>query len=276
MSQQTIDKKESGTSSFVGAGFTPRLNPRPQYPSGWHMLWKTSTGIAIQSGLLGTVLCLLLYPYFLIIVERLRLILGEKGSDRLIFTILSNATHTGAYVVINGSFGLFDYFKLFQQYKLARKPYMIPSRNLIISTLFHAALGQLVINPLATYYLYPSMVRMGLMNLTDPLPSIRTVFWVFCFADLFNGFGFYVAHRTLHSKLLYAAIHKQHHEYQGTIGITAEHANPIEQVLANMIPTLGGVLLSGSHPIIFCVWLVIIMFSKYFLCSHVLILSRSF
>ena len=211
----------------------------------------------IQSGLWGVILTLTAYPYFLSLVEFLRVRLGnDYGEDRVTFTIISNGIHLLSYVVINGSFGLFDYLNLFQEYKLSRKPFMIPSGKLISSTIFHAALSQLLINPVATYYAYPMFRRLGLGNMTDPLPSIWTIFGIYVFCDFFNGAGFYIAHRSLHSKWIYAYIHKQHHEYSGTIGITAEYANPIEQILANLIPTLGGVILYGTHPIVFCVWLV--------------------
>jgi sterol desaturase/sphingolipid hydroxylase (fatty acid hydroxylase superfamily) len=47
---------------------------------------------------------------------------------------------------------------------------------------------------------------------------------------LFLEFGFYWAHRFLHHPLLYARLHKQHHEYKGPIGFAAEYATVGEQV----------------------------------------------
>lgn len=41
---------------------------------------------------------------------------------------------------------------------------------------------------------------------------------------------FYLTHRSLHHKSLYARFHKQHHEYTGTIGFAAEYAHPFETV----------------------------------------------
>ena len=48
----------------------------------------------------------------------------------------------------------------------------------------------------------------------------------------------------------------QHHEFAGTVGIAAEYANPVEQVFANMLPTLGGVIFFPTHPLLVAVWLV--------------------
>jgi len=76
----------------------------------------------------------------------------------------------------------------------------------------------------------------------------------FLMGTLFNEVAFYCAHRSLHSSSIYAKIHKQHHEWKGTVSYAAEHAHPVEQILANYIPTFGGCLLVGAHPWTFCVW----------------------
>lgn len=39
--------------------------------------------------------------------------------------------------------------------------------------------------------------------------------------------------------------------------IAAEYAHPVEQVLANFIPTFGGLALCGAHPLTFMLWIVI-------------------
>merc|ERR1711918_8064 len=59
--------------------------------------------------------------------------------------------------------------------------------------------------------------------------------------------------RIFHSKALYKRFHKQHHEFSGTVGFAAEYADPVEVVVSNQIPTVGGVLFFGCHPL--CVWL---------------------
>ena len=74
-------------------------------------------------------------------------------------------------------------------------------------------------------------------------------------AHLFNDFFFYWAHRLFHAKSLYKHVHKQHHSYNGSIGFAAEFAAPLEQVIANQLPSIGGCLFFGAHPIVFWVWL---------------------
>jgi len=41
----------------------------------------------------------------------------------------------------------------------------------------------------------------------------------------------------------------------GTVAIAAENAHPVEAVLSNALPSLGGCLLMGSHPAVFMTWL---------------------
>ena len=64
---------------------------------------------------------------------------------------------------------------------------------------------------------------------------------------MINDFAFYWAHRALHHPLLYARIHKQHHQFVASIGFAAEYATPLEGLLANTIPTLLGCFIFGSH-----------------------------
>ena len=216
-----------------------------------------------QSGLVGLALTLFVFPFFQRSVSFLRAAFGQYGTDRLVFSVIANFVHFGAYFFINGTFGMFDYFQLFQEYKLSRRPYMKPSKSLLLNTLFQAAVGQLVINPVVLYYAYPSLIALGMHSLDAPLPDAYTIFTTYSLAYVVNGVGFYWAHRIFHAKSLYAHFHKQHHEYTGSMGIAAEYAHPVEQVFANLLPTLGGVVFRGTHPLIFCVWLVSIMIMIY-------------
>lgn len=244
------------TATAVCAGFSPRIEPRPPYPSLGFTVHMIAKEMLYQSALLGLVLTYATFPIYQRIVAVVRAQLHGYGSDPMVFTIVANLVHLGTYSVINGSFGVFDYAGVLQQYKLARKPYMKATKSLLVSTLLEAALSQLVINPAVLYYLYPYLQRLGMHPLDAQLPSVQNIFFTFCLAYLVNCFGFYWAHRTFHAKALYAYFHKQHHEFSGSIGIAAEHAHPVEQVFANMLPTLGGVVFRGTHPLIFCVWLV--------------------
>jgi len=85
-------------------------------------------------------------------------------------------------------------------------------------------------------------------------------------AFFFNDIGFYLTHRALHAHpFIYKHIHKQHHEYSGSIGLAAEYANPVESLISNIIPSLGGVILFGCHhPICVAIWLALRLQQTYF------------
>ena len=266
----------------VGAGFSPRIHPRPQYPSLIRTILAAFKEMFYQSGTVGLMLTVMLFPYFQSTVLLLRTQLGDAGSDRVVFSIIANSVHFCAYLFINGSFGIFDYFGFFQEYKLSRKPYMKPSKTLLINTLMQAAFGQIIINPVVLYYVYPSLISLGMYPLDAPLPDSATIFFTYCIAYLINGVGFYWAHRLFHAKALYAYFHKQHHEFTGSMGIAAEYANPVEQIFANLLPTLGGVIFRGTHPLIFCIWLVrrhkciVVVYVTKMNCSQFLHLQQTY
>jgi len=63
--------------------------------------------------------------------------------------------------------------------------------------------------------------------------------------------------------MLYKTFHKKHHELRGTIFAGAEYANPIEELFAGQIPTIGFVMGMGCHPLLQAVWLVLRLTQTY-------------
>jgi methylsterol monooxygenase len=221
----TESSSDSQGNKKVLTGFSPRVYPRPEYISLAANLKMMAKEILFQSGFLGTCYTLLLFPLYQTVMTNLRENLDPETSEKILFTIAFNSSHLVAYIFWNSLFGCFDYFGLMQQFKLARKSFMQPNKALIVQTLVQAAVSQLIINPLLSYYmLYDVFKSFGMSASDAPLPSILEMFKVYCMANIFNSFFFYWAHRIFHSSLLYATFHKQHHEYRGTMGISAEHA----------------------------------------------------
>ena len=58
---------------------------------------------------------------------------------------------------------------------------------------------------------------------------------------------FFYAHWALHSKALYKAVHKKHHEFVAPIALAANYAHPIEVLVGNMIPLVAGPILLSAH-----------------------------
>ena len=70
-----------------------------------------------------------------------------------------------------------------------------------------------------------------------------------------NDVLFYFAHRMLHHKSIYKYIHKAPHRFKASSGLAAEFAHPIEDLFANLIPTLIGCFVMGSHVVVLWLWL---------------------
>jgi len=68
----------------------------------------------------------------------------------------------------------------------------------------------------------------------------------------------YWIHRTFHHPLLYARIHKQHHEFKQNLAISSEYFHPLEDFGTGVIPTVTGPLLlarHGCHPVLLAFWI---------------------
>lgn len=180
----------------------------------------------------------------------------DESSERLFFLVAVSVVHTFMYLTWNSVFLYWDRNGIFEKYKLDRTPVMGPQESLITKTWIEAFVGQVVTGPLVLYYLYPVFKYFGAPSMETPLPSFQRQFTVYFVANVFNGWAFYWSHRLVHSKSLYAWIHKKHHTYKGTIGFAAEYAHPIEQIVSNQGPTIGGCLLMGSHFCVLLMWLI--------------------
>jgi len=132
---------------------------------------------------------------------------------------------------------------------------MGPPEELVRAAVKEAAVGQFVTGPPALFIAYPLAVACGMPAVASPLPSSGKVFRTMLAMLLFNEFSFYWAHRLFHHKRLYSWVHKQHHEFKGTVGFGAEHASPLEQIFANQLPAAAGFLFGGSHLLIFLVYI---------------------
>ena len=205
----------------------------------------------VRGPALGTLLTFLLEPYWQSAYIRSGL------DERSFFTLSFCMIHSILYFALNGAFLLCDVQGWLSRYKLPRTAIQQPSSTLILRTVLPQVVMQVVLIPLTVYYyLYPFYVSRGAPSALAPLPPLYSVFTSLLGCLLFNAVGFYTMHRLLHEyPVLYRAIHKQHHEYTGSIGFAAEYAHPVEAILANTIPTIGFGAYFGVHPLVFCVWL---------------------
>lgn len=184
-------------------------------------------------------------------------------TERTFFVAAVSTIHSVMYFGQNGMFLYWDRNGIFERYKLDRTPIMGPTQELLNRTWKEAIVGQFLSGPVVLYFLHPVFKYFGTPDALAPLPEFWDIFRLFVFAQFFNGFFFYWTHRLVHSKPLYAWIHKQHHTHIGTVGFSAEYAHPIEQILSNQGPTIGGCLLSGAHICLTLFWIQCRLYQTY-------------
>ena len=182
-------------------------------------------------------------------------------SDVTAFTVTLWLTQIMLFVVAHGFFGACDYFGWLQAHKLPRKPYMKPPRSLIISTLQHEIFGMLVIQPVALYLVGSYVLSLPARDAA--LPNLMECAVHIFGALVTNEVLFYIAHRLFHEFPVLYKIHKKHHEYRGTISIAAQHANPIEDVVANITPTLAYVFYMELPTPLIVGWLIMRIWETY-------------
>lgn len=171
-------------------------------------------------------------------------------SERVIFAVGSVLIHWTVFWGYNA----FLYFcyknNWFPEQRIEKD--VFPSQELINENLRELAKNHLLVQPIGIYMIYPLFVSFGL-QVYGPLPAWSTVIRDFVVSIALNDTLFYWAHRIFHHASIYKYIHKQHHRYNHSIGIACEFAHPVEDILANLLPTLIGCLLMGSH--VFTLWL---------------------
>jgi len=82
------------------------------------------------------------------------------------------------------------------------------------------------------------------------LPQLLFFLWM-------EDFTLYWSHRALHTKWLYAKIHKVHHEYKAPWSCLALYSHPLEIIFGNVLPSISGPILIQSHIMVSMLWFAI-------------------
>lgn len=225
-------------------GSSPRVVPRPEYPSFLIPIYYQFKALFVTVGYGMLLLYLLHDSVWIRSVIFCQDALNLKD-EALIFTVLVSIYHTAIYLLCNVPFMIFDSYNMYQEYKLHRNDNALPTPKLINETLVTAFVSQALTSPILSYFTYSLFVAGGMTSNLSALPNWKDQVLHLAIAHLFQDLLFYITHRAFHSNALYW-IHKQHHSYAGTMSISAEYAHPIEVLVANIFPTLGGLPLLGK------------------------------
>jgi sterol desaturase/sphingolipid hydroxylase (fatty acid hydroxylase superfamily) len=88
---------------------------------------------------------------------------------------------------------------------------------------------------------------------TDPF-DWRTEILRFVACFLIVDVWFYLTHRALHSRLLYARVHKVHHRFKAPTAVAAMYAHPLEYGIGNLGGVAAGIVLTNCHPLTAFAW----------------------
>jgi sterol desaturase/sphingolipid hydroxylase (fatty acid hydroxylase superfamily) len=179
----------------------------------------------------------------------------EDGvSLRLLFSLCFGLAHSGTFIVLNLWLMMCYRNDWFLKYRIQGN--VLPEWSLIKECLISNVITHCVVSPLAIWYGYDIFLKYGI-DLVRPAPNLLTILRDFVIFIGFNDTLFYWVHRLVHHKYLYKYIHKHHHRFKINVGICAEFANPVEDVFANIMPTIIGAFVMGSHPVTLFAWLVL-------------------
>jgi sterol desaturase/sphingolipid hydroxylase (fatty acid hydroxylase superfamily) len=184
----------------------------------------------------------------------LRLLDASSFDDRKIFMLGTWLVHLTVFWGWNACLAVCYKYNLFHERRIQHG--VNPAPELIRTCVMHLLMNHFLVQPIALYFLYPAFQYFG-TTIRGPLPAAQIILRDLAVAALINDTMFYWGHRMLHHRSIYKYIHKQHHEFKATIGIACEYAHPVEDVISNLIPTLSGCLIMGSHVLVFWLWLAI-------------------
>eukprot|EP00485_Elphidium_margaritaceum_P006548 CAMPEP_0202687828 /NCGR_PEP_ID=MMETSP1385-20130828/3423_1 /ASSEMBLY_ACC=CAM_ASM_000861 /TAXON_ID=933848 /ORGANISM="Elphidium margaritaceum" /LENGTH=627 /DNA_ID=CAMNT_0049342677 /DNA_START=183 /DNA_END=2066 /DNA_ORIENTATION=+ len=134
--------------------------------------------------------------------------------------------------------------------------------NAMLYVLATQAFIQLPPNLLVIYYNLGDFGANMKCTYADMPPWYHTLFisWI-CL--IIEDAWHYFAHRALHHKSVYGAIHKLHHEYTAPFTHTAEYAHPIETIILGVGFFIGLYWLCMDHVILMWGWLLLRLCETY-------------
>jgi sterol desaturase/sphingolipid hydroxylase (fatty acid hydroxylase superfamily) len=175
-------------------------------------------------------------------------------SDRLFFVVGTVLSHVIVFWGCNLILYFFYKYDLFPKQRINRD--VFPSQDMINENIRSCLLNHFIVQPIILYFAYDGFVYFG-MTIHGEIPPLSLILRDYLVSIAINDTLFYWFHRLAHHPSIYKYVHKHHHRYNHSIGIAAEFAHPLEDALCNILPTILGCLLLGSHIFTFWSWLTL-------------------
>ncbi|KAF9267193.1 C4-methyl sterol oxidase [Marasmius fiardii PR-910] len=156
---------------------------------------------------------------------------------------------------------IIDAIPYFRKWKL--QPSKIPSPEEQWECTKQVLWAHLTVELPTIWLFHPLAEKVGMKTYHVPFPTWQTMLWQIAFFMFFEDWFHFVAHRALHTPILYKHIHKLHHKYSAPFGLAAEYAHPAEVMILGF-GTLGGSLIlcmfTEVHFISFFIWVILKLF----------------
>lgn len=178
---------------------------------------------------------------------------GIPLSDGFYFAAVVEMWHLAVFLFFAGIYLVVERVPALDRYRI--HPHTPRDPKLTKKTLEVIGGSHLFSIPYIRYIMWPVFCWGGGLTLTGPMPPAHVVALQIFGSMLLEDTLFYWVHRALHHRLLYAAIHKQHHEYKITYAYAFEYSSALEQTLANVIPTYAGAFFFNMHIGVLMLWL---------------------
>lgn len=144
-----------------------------------------------------------------------------------------------------------------RKYKVQPKTNEPIDKNVLIKAVKVILFNQICVGVPLTCIAYLGKKLKGLNENFREVPSFERVLLDLFVCIMIDELGFYYSHRLCHNAFLYKHVHKQHHEFQSPIAITAIYCHPVEHILSNLLPVAGGSMLMQSHTSVTWLWLAL-------------------
>ena len=187
--------------------------------------------------------------------SQLEMMERNKMSQALYYMLCGLANSAFLLVTVQGFYGICYYLELpiIERYKCLEEEwpwYDDPETwaKLKWRSVKIYMLNYCIITPIVgylPYYIFDLPIDLDFSM--DGIPDRNKMFAQIFLCMLLEDFTFHCSHRTLHTRFLYATVHKVHHEHKITVSMAGQVAHPIEYIFGNLLPSVVGPALLGKR-----------------------------